>query len=208
MGSRVICMFMLMKRPDDSINTPNTRRPLTGHLNIKIFAVKDVNHATTSRFARGPESFVVVKVEDLVRARTRPTRNDKWVDEYHDIDVDKANEMEITVYDKPGDHPLPVGMLWVRISDIVEELRRKKIEQDISSAGWVSAGNMENVGPGRNDSFSAPSHQQGSYPQPDAPVGLPPGGAGAPHQEAKDVSVEAWFALEPVGQIHLQLNFG
>src|SRR5436305_3647001 len=121
-------------------------RALTGLLQLKVFAVKDVDHATTSRFARGPETFVVLKVEDVVRARTKSSRNDRWVDESHDVDVDKANEIEITVYDKPGDHPLPIGMLWIRISDIVEELRRKKIEQDISATGWVSADNMGDNG--------------------------------------------------------------
>jgi len=101
--------------------------------------VQDVDHATTSRFARGPETFIVIKVEDVIQVRTKSTRNDRWLDEGHDIDVNKANEIEITVYDKPGEHPLPIGMLWIRISDLVEELRRKKIEQDISSSVWVSA---------------------------------------------------------------------
>jgi hypothetical protein len=37
------------------------------------------------------------------------------------------------VYDKSGDRPVPIGMLWVRISDIAEEMRRKKIETDLYS---------------------------------------------------------------------------
>jgi hypothetical protein len=81
-------------------------------------------------------------VEDAIKGRTKPTRTDKWIDEVHDFGIDKANEIEITVYDKTGDHLLPIGMLWVRISDIVEEMRRKKIESDLQNSGWVSADMM------------------------------------------------------------------
>ena len=202
---------MLTYKIDDSINAPNIRKPLTGRLHLKISGVKDVDHAGTSRFARGPETFVVVKVEDVARARTKSTRNDKWAEESHDIDVDKANEIEITVYDKPGDHPLPIGMLWIRISDIVEELRRKKIELDISSTGWVSADNMGNTSPGRggNDSFNqgAPLQSPGrqSVGAPANYGAKPPGQAS---EEPKPMVIDSWFILEPVGQIHLQIGFG
>ncbi|KAF3932256.1 Phototropin-1 [Dactylella cylindrospora] len=189
---------------DDSINAPNIRRPLTGRLHLKIFAVKDVDHAATSRFARGPETFVVVKVEDVIRARTKSSRNDRWAEEAHDIDVDKANEIEITVYDRSGDNPLPIGMMWIRLSDIVEEIRRKRVEQDISAIGWVSADNMEASTPG---GFS-PAGRQNTLPSP--PI-QPGGSSGARpmqgQEEPKPVYIDAWFVLEPVGQIHLQLSF-
>ncbi len=107
---------------------PNLRKPLSGQLSIRVLAVKDVDHAPTARFSRGPETFVAVKVEDNVAARTKLSRTDRWEGEYHNVDVDKANEIELTVYDKPGEHAIPIGMLWVRISDIAEELRRKRIE--------------------------------------------------------------------------------
>lgn len=198
---------------DDSINAPNIRRPLTGRLQVRVIAVKDVDHATTSRFARGPETFVIIKVEDATRVRTKSTRNDKWLDEAHEIDVDKANEVELIVYDKPGEHPLPVGMLWVRISDLVEELRRKKIEQEINNSGWVSAEKMANGPAGR----ASDGHNFAGVVSPSAAgtPGLPPVGASGRVVAQQAVSqgqnsapnVDAWFSLEPVGQIHLSLNF-
>src|ERR1700753_992832 len=102
---------------------PSQRKPLTGRLSIRIHAVADVDHAATGRFSRGPETFVVVKVEDKITARTKGTRNGRWDQEIHEIDVDKANEVELTVYDRNGELSMPIGMLWIRISDIVEELR-------------------------------------------------------------------------------------
>lgn len=96
------------------------RKPLTGTLTMAIQAVRDVDHAATGRLSRGPETFVIMKVEDAYRVKTKSTRTDKWTDETHTVDIDKANEIELTVYDKSGAHPTPVGMLWIRISDIAE----------------------------------------------------------------------------------------
>ncbi|KAF4636276.1 hypothetical protein G7Y89_g1805 [Cudoniella acicularis] len=195
---------------DDSINTPNMRKPLTGLLTIRIHAVKDVDHATTSRFARGPETFISVKVEDNVVARTKATRTDKWESEFHNLNVEKANEIELTVYDKPSDHPLPIGLLWIRISDIVEEMRRKRIEAEINSSGWVSADRMENGGgtPGAAPpQFNMnPAQAQFGAPPQGAGAGADPG-VGAPNNVIPPSPIDAWFALEPTGAVHLTISF-
>ncbi|CAJ2514172.1 Uu.00g022910.m01.CDS01 [Anthostomella pinea] len=193
---------------DDSINMPNLRKPLTGQLSIRVQQIRNVDHASTGRFSRGPETFVAVKVEDIVVARTKVSRNDRWEAEYHNIDVDKANEIELTVYDKPGEHALPIAMLWVRISDIVEEVRRKKIEAEVNNSGWVSADRMGGA--------SAPPAQfpMGSQQQQFGPPSTP-GHAGQSHpgfgpQAAPQVGsqpIDAWFNLEPTGSIHISLNF-
>ncbi|KAJ5677984.1 uncharacterized protein N7477_003617 [Penicillium maclennaniae] len=141
---------------DESLSSPDMRKPLTGLLTMRIHAVKDVDHAASSRFSRGPETYVIVKVEDTIKARTKATRTDKWLDESFSIDIDKANEIELTVYDKSGDRPTPIGMLWVRISDIAEEMRRKKIETELNASGWVSADKMENSGGNRSDHLGSP----------------------------------------------------
>ena len=186
------------------------RKPLTGQLSVRIHAVKDVEHAVTGRFTRGPETFVIMKVEDAIKAKTKATRTDKWQEEMFTVDIDKANEIELTVYDKSGERPTPVGMLWVRISDIAEEMRRKKIESEFQSAGWVSADRMENGNsPGKTD----PSYGQlGTSPGGQfMGAGQPPGqgfnNTSGPLQ-ANPVMVDAWFALEPAGRIHLTLTFG
>ena len=190
---------------------PNLRKPLSGQLSVRVMAIKDVDHAATGRFARGPETFVAVKVEDTVMARTRASRSDRWEAEYHTIEVDKANEIELTVYDKPGEHAMPIGMLWVRISDIVEEMRRKRIEAEMNSSGWVSAERVEN-NPSAPSQFPM-SPSQGSFgpgAEPMSPGG--PGGQGAygapgPQPQVNTGPIEGWFNLEPAGQVQLQLNF-
>lgn len=189
---------------------PNLRKPLSGQLAIRVMSVKDVDHAATGRFARGPETFVAVKVEDTVMARTRASRNDRWEAEYHTIEVDKANEIELTVYDKPGEHPMPIGMLWVRISDIVEEMRRKRIEAEMSSSGWVSADRMGSTGSNPPSQFPM-SPAQSQFGGPGAPgFGAQQGGAyetPGPQAQATAGPIDGWFNLEPAGQIQLQMSF-
>ncbi|KAH8681177.1 protein kinase [Xylariales sp. PMI_506] len=198
---------------DDSINMPNLRKPLTGQLSFRVVQVRDVDHASTGRFSRGPETFVAVKVEDNIVARTRASRNDRWEAEYHNIDVREANEIELTVYDKPGEHALPIAMLWVRLSDIVEEMRRKRIEAEVNNSGWVSADRVGNSGP-------APAQfPMGAQQQPPQ-FSPPPGSPGFQNQQQQQQPfgpsaapsvgsqpIDAWFNLEPTGAIHLQLNF-
>jgi hypothetical protein len=194
--------------PDDSINMPNLRKPLTGQLAIRVLAVKDVDHATTSRFTRGPETFVTVKVEDNVVARTKATRTDRWDNEYHSIDVDKANEIELTVYDKPGEHPLPIAMLWVRLSDIVEEMRRKRIEAETQGSGWVSADRMTNPNvPPPQFPMGAQSPQFGPPPTSPGYMGQQQGYQQQPSVQVTSGPIDEWFNLEPAGRIQLHLTF-
>jgi len=146
-----------------------------------------------------------MKVEDEFKGRTKATRTDKWTDEIHEIDIDKGNEVELTVYDKAGtDHPLPIGMLWIRMSDIAEEMRRKKIETEFNNSGWVSADKtMEDGRPSRSEmQFNAPPGGLGPGSQ-----GASFGGANSQGQSAQ-VWIDSWFSLEPVGRIQLSLSFG
>ena len=194
---------------DDSLNSPNMRKPLTGSLSMTIHAVKDVDHAATGRFARGPETFVIMKVEDTFKVRTKATRIDKWQDEHHTVDIDKANEIELTVYDRSGSHPTPIGMLWVRISDIVEEMRRKKIEADLKGSQWVTADKMENGGGthSRQDSAYSSMNQAQSQASGSRDSRASGGSYGAPQTSQIPGAIEAWFSLEPVGRIYLSLSF-
>ena len=195
---------------DDSLNSPNMRKPLTGLLSITINSVKDVDHAATGRFARGPETFVILKVEDTFRVRTKATRVDRWTDEVHHLEIDKANEIELTVYDKSGNLPTPIAMLWIRISDIAEEMRRKKIEADLGSE-WATADKMDSGSTQHRQDSAYSSLNQGSSMGRDNrdSRGSAPGTApyGISQNTSGSGDIDAWFALEPVGRIHLTLSF-
>ena len=191
---------------DDSMDTPSQRKPLTGHMSVRIQAVTDVDHASTGRFQRGPETFVIMKVEDAFKGRTKATRTDKWSDEVHEFDIDKANEIEFTVYDKSGDHAVPIGMLWIRIADLVDELRRKRVETEFNQAGWMTAEKMETQQARPDLQFQPPPGSQGAQgPSTAAALGGPQG-SGLQAQTGP-IYVDAWFSLEPVGRISITLGF-
>ncbi|KAF2204839.1 calcium-independent protein kinase C [Delitschia confertaspora ATCC 74209] len=196
---------------DDSLSMPSQRKPLTGHLSLRIHAVADVDHAATGRFSRGPETFVIMKVEDSFKGRTKATRTDRWTDELHEFDIDKANEIELTVYDKAGDHPLPIGMLWVRIADIAEEMRRKRIETELQNSGWVSADKMGEGGQSRPElQFQPPPGQAYAGAGGPAATGVRPAGGpggGAAQPQTGPLYIDSWFSLEPVGRIQLTMAF-
>lgn len=179
----------------------NLRKPLSGTLQVSVRSARDIEHIPNPR--RGVrESTVVIKVEDTPRARTHPSRTDRWQEDF-EVAVDNANEIEVTVYDRVGsNHPEPVGMLWIRISDIVEELRKKKFGQvadgsPAAGAGWVTAQDV----------------QQQQQPTPTTPGSMMdttfnngPAGAPVPLGPTSD-GVEAWFNVEPAGAIFLRVNF-
>ena len=188
------------------------RRPVSGALQITIKAARDLDHLPTNR-RKPTETVVVVKVEDTPRARTYPSRTDRWNEDF-ELHVDKANEVEVTIYDKgPGanETPTPIGMLWIRLSDVVDELRRKRVGAE-AGAGWVTAAGVEGTGTGMNTPPAAVHHQHSSsygsgagLDTPVAPQQVP--GAGLRTGTSVD-GVTAWFSVEPAGQIELYLNFG
>ena len=102
---------------------------------------------------------------------------------------------------------MPIGMLWIRLSDIAEEIRRKKIETEFNSAGWVSASETMDIGRSQQRSdlqFNPPPGQMGHQAGANASGGF--GAAGSDNQAGP--VIESWFSLEPVGRIHLAMTFG
>ena len=185
-------------------------KPLSGKLQITLKGARELDHAPIvtsgrSRSSRMIETYVSFKVEGTQRARSHPTRTDRWQEDF-EITVDKANEVEVAIFDKQvGElHPVPIGLLWIKISDLVEAQRRQKVMIESGQGGWVTAGAMNSEGgmPGQ------PGWQMGG--DMNSPIGfgedsrMPPQGAVAP---AGSEGIDAWFAVEPAGAIALHLNF-
>lgn len=169
------------------MNTPKyARKPLSGKLSVTITCIRDVDHIALPMFLKRPETVVCIKVDDVEQARTKPLRSGKWNEEFY-VDVDKANELELAVYDKSGALLVPVAVNWALLSDVTEEIRKKKVAA-ADSSDWVSALNLSNTAvksTNENVSYAA------------APV----------DGDSKAVHVTAWLNLEPVGQILVTMSF-
>ncbi|KAI0061640.1 hypothetical protein BV25DRAFT_1900312 [Artomyces pyxidatus] len=202
--------------PADGDAKSNLRsKPLSGKLLVTIKGARELDHAPiiTSGRARSAskqvvDTYVSLKVEGTQRARTHPARNtDRWNEEF-EITVDKANEVEIAIYDKQVSepHPVPIGLLWIKIPDLVEALRRQKVTMESGQGGWVTAGDM-NKSPGMTPPgmLGHQSTGSGDYQAPLNSGALGPPGGGSYGMQSE--GIDAWFAVEPVGALALNLNF-
>lgn len=148
------------------------------------------------------ETTVVLKVEGTAKAQSHPSRTDRWNEEF-EITVDKANEVEIAIYDKQlGEQSTPIGLLWIRLSDIVEALRRQRVGNDTVQGGWVTAAGAMRSPDGIPHDGSIPNDLNSPLP---VATSTSYNGAG---QEAQPEGVFAWFSVEPVGALALHVDFG
>ena len=162
---------------------------MTGTLYVRVTGTKHQNNVPT-RNSRPAESMVTIKIDGAPKAKTRTARNGpsgiRWGEDF-EVPVTKASEIEIAVFDKPDHVPVPIGMFWLKISDLVEELRRKKVEAD-NDAAWAAA-NAQDL------TLRTPVIRPGTGPLGDNPINGVDG-------------IESWWDLEPIGQISLKFNFG
>lgn len=167
---------------------PGARRPVTGKLQLQIVEALELAHAPTRMF-RDPQTVVMIKIDGNIQNRTRPSKNDKWADKF-EMHVDKATEVELLIYDQSGDKTLPIGLLWLKISDIAESLRKQKLEFEQHDSNWVPA----QVAQQHND--LPPSEKDETEKDQNKQQKVSPEGG-----------VSAWFDVEPLGRIYLEINF-
>ncbi|GFZ43576.1 protein kinase C, partial [Saitozyma sp. JCM 24511] len=178
------------------------RKPISGQLNISLRSARDLNHRPLPRKSSKVfnETTVVIKIEGTERAVSLPSRNDRWLEDFH-LPVEKANEVEITIYDSIGTgDSIPIGMLWLRVSDLLDGLRRQKVGMEVQGAGWVTADKAASMGPRTGSApDSVTLHSSGTIRQP---------GAGGPTQDGKlTEGIDGWWSVEPAGAISLRLDF-
>ncbi|CAO3647232.1 unnamed protein product [Cunninghamella echinulata] len=183
-----------VETPPSARLPPGFRRPVTGKLQLEILEAHELTHAPT-RMIQHPETTVYIKIDGNVVFKSKPSRNDKWM-ELSEIHVNKASEVEISIYDHDAEHHLPIGMFWLKITDIAEGLRKRKLQQDNNTQGWAPASDA--LQQQQNESRDDPSSNNNN-PQ------LPPL---TQVQTIEDGNgIQAWFDIEPVGEMCLRLNF-
>ncbi|KAN0139904.1 hypothetical protein V8E53_002566 [Lactarius tabidus] len=187
---------------------------LSGKLQVTVKGARELEHAPiiTSGRSRSAskqvvDTYVSLKVEGTQRAHTHPSRTDRWNEEI-EITIEKANEVELAIYDKQASelHPVPIALLWLKIQDLVDALRRQRVNQESGQGGWVTAGDMSNI-PGASQPGHHPSNSGDYQPPFNSGGSFAQGGAMSVGYVNQSDGIEAWFALEPVGAIALRLNF-
>ena len=104
-------VYQLLKQlPSD------VRQRRTGRLKIRLIGATNL----PGRRASHEEIFAVIRIDGNKKYSTRATRN-RW-DEHIDIQVDKAQEVEIAVYERGG---VLLSMIWFRIFELEDDLKVK-----------------------------------------------------------------------------------
>ncbi|KAI9228306.1 MAG: hypothetical protein DHS80DRAFT_23465 [Piptocephalis tieghemiana] len=199
------------------------RRGVTGTLYLKIGMARQLAHAPARgvfRGATGPETSVAVRVDSESFGRTRVSKQQRWAEEMT-IPLERANEIELTLYDRgSGDQEIPVGLTWFKLAELVEELRH---QQDQAALNGPPISHHHNRTPSsdpnapaesslfqeeaarfrqQQQQSSSSSSSSSSPSSSNAASAIPAQGSNAP-----SVSVEGWWDVEPVGQIHVQLRY-
>lgn len=188
-------------------------KPLSGKLLITLKGARELDHAPIvstfrSRSAsKQIETYVSFRIEGTQRARSHPTKTDRWMEDF-EITIDKANEVEIAVYDKQASeqHPTLIGLLWIKINDLVEAQRRQKVLIESGQGGWVTAGAMNGDAAGFSGQSTSMSDMNSPIQFNNAPVPVAGAVPGMPGGVSAD-GIDAWFAVEPAGAVALRLNF-
>ena len=209
---------------DEPAKVDGLRKPLSGTLKITIRSARDLNHnivssSLLSRSHRSPalETIVLIKVgEDTAPTKTRPSRStghNQW-NESFEINVDKINEVEIAIHERqPGSNSsgVPIGLMWIKISDLVEELRRKKA--DVEASALLEKMNQQGSIDQNHNNLNNNNESKllSSVDGPNDLTPLPKSSTDNKSSLIRSIDdndgVEAWFSVQPAGAIALKLNF-
>ena len=199
-----------ISRENAMINTVR-KNPLSGVLFIQIQAIKNVDHIQSPLFSRNPECIISIKIDDSERARTKGSRNDRWAD-FFDINVEKANELSLTVYDKINEQLIPVGLFWLSLSDVAEEIRRKKVKQErVTSEQWISGSNTSDDSTANQSSNtllnSVPDLSSKASSVQKLPLATGVSDSTSSASTSQVIRSTGWYGIEPTGEILLTLGF-
>lgn len=152
---------------------PGLRRPMTGVLFVRIISGRYLQHLSE------PEAFVVCKIDGKFRSQTKFSRMDRWNEEF-EFAVEKANELEIIIYNVQREGPpVPIGLFWIPISELTDDLRKK----NAGNTGWAPADATGQVQSAQTSALDLA-------------------------QTTNTESVESWWKVEPTGEFLMRLKFG
>ena len=98
---------------------------------------RNLEHVPT-RTMRSPITITTAKIDGTVKYKSHPTRTDKWFENCK-IPVNKGSELELEIHDESSDKRQLIGIIWIKVADIAEALRKQKVKDGQNDLGWVSA---------------------------------------------------------------------
>ncbi|KAL6616901.1 hypothetical protein LY90DRAFT_189999 [Neocallimastix californiae] len=95
--------------------------PTTGKFLLRIITATNL----PGRKSHKSDSYCVIRIDNTPKGKTRSSRHSKWNEDFN-IPIDKASDVEITVYEKGG---TVLAMSWFKFGELIEELQSKGLYQ-------------------------------------------------------------------------------
>ncbi|KAJ2689419.1 Serine/threonine kinase, partial [Coemansia sp. RSA 1285] len=190
------------RKDTNAMFQPAVRRPISGKLQLRIHRAKHLRRPPIhTKMFRSPQQFVVVKIDGKV-CGTTPIVRDSVFNYYFEIEVKKASEVELSVFER-SDKDYLVGLMWIRLSEIYEDIRKKEIVAE-SSSGWTTAEQMAKTGGGSGPAAAAATPSGNALYQPGQPQQQH---LSSPRPSDASPGVFGEWDVESQGQIELWMNF-
>lgn len=107
-----------------------------------------------------------------------------------------------------GDACVPLALMWLRVSDLADHLRRRDQKRKDNS-GWVRASQVDGDIQSRDQPIEQSSKEEVYTSRESESQGEHSGVVESPNDDPRPSSehIKEWFALEPAGAVLLSLNF-
>jgi Ca2+-dependent lipid-binding protein len=117
--------WIITEAENDSTRTAH-KKLVSGKLKINVIAAKNLLGKKSSK----GDAYVVLRIDNVIKGKTKTKSKFQWGEDLQ-VRVDKAGEIEFTIYDK-NDGLL--GILFFRLSEV---------EQEALNAGLTSVSTLE-----------------------------------------------------------------
>lgn len=126
---QVTAALDLLNPSEVAPKNPGVRQPISGTLVIKILAEQNLAYSEDSEIS------VLLQIDGVTRGHPfKAATSDRRMDHFRE-EVTRANEMELLVVAQGRERGGLIGLLWIPLNEIADELRRRAQ----GNVGWCPA---------------------------------------------------------------------
>ncbi|KAI3642421.1 hypothetical protein MP228_011976 [Amoeboaphelidium protococcarum] len=124
---------------NNQIKKKDVKKPMTGRIKVTVMSAKNIVGKKSSK----TDAYVAIRVDNVVSARTKVKPKLIW-NEVLDVSINKAQEIEFSVYDADGNL---MSIVFFQLNDLELEVEQlEKIQNSTGDAGIEAFYDMEPSG--------------------------------------------------------------
>ncbi|KAJ3196472.1 Serine/threonine kinase [Irineochytrium annulatum] len=179
-----------------SMRPATSRRPMSGHLKIRL----NTANAIPNKKSHRSDIIASIKIDGVQKAKSKAAKS-RWAEDF-DIVVERAQEVEIGVYEKGGD---VLSLIWFKLAELDEMLQTVTMQRPSVLQGGPALISRDQSAMAGLPSMLAVNPPEFMAGESSAAVDTPTGEKAAPSGSLNGLDV--WLDMEPAGQVNLRINF-